>query len=82
MEKSKIETAFGLAPPSVDTYVLWCVDRGRHILMSPWPTKSELRYAYYGRNKARIFNGAIDSANLKKCTLNQLHLLAKWKRKM
>jgi hypothetical protein len=21
---------FGLAPPSVDTYVLWCVDRGRH----------------------------------------------------
>jgi hypothetical protein len=47
-----------------------------------WPTKSELRYAYYGRNKARIFNGAIDSANLKKCTLNQLHLLAKWKRKM
>jgi hypothetical protein len=49
---------------------------------SAWPTKSELRYAYYGRNKARIFNGAIDSANLKKCTLNQLHLLAKWKRKM
>jgi hypothetical protein len=47
-----------------------------------WPTKSELRCAYYGRNKARIFNGAIDSANLKKCTLNQLHLLAKWKRKM
>jgi hypothetical protein len=34
-----------------------------------WPTKSELRYAYYGRNKARIFNGAIDSANLKKCTM-------------
>jgi hypothetical protein len=25
----------------------------------PWPTKSELRCAYYGRNKARIFNGAI-----------------------
>jgi hypothetical protein len=49
---------------------------------TPWPTKSELRCAYYGRNKARIFNGAIDSANLKKCTLNQLHLLAKWKRKM
>jgi hypothetical protein len=24
-----------------------------------WPTKSELRCAYYGRNKARIFNGAI-----------------------
>jgi hypothetical protein len=48
----------------------------------PWPTKSELRCAYYGRNKARIFNGAIDSANLKKFTLNQLHLLAKWKRKM
>jgi hypothetical protein len=21
---------FGLAPPSVDTCVLWCVDRGRH----------------------------------------------------
>jgi hypothetical protein len=42
-----------------------------------WPTKSELRCAYYGRNKARIFNGAIDSANLKKFTLNQLHLLAK-----
>jgi hypothetical protein len=21
---------FGLAPPGVDTYVLWCVDRGRH----------------------------------------------------
>jgi hypothetical protein len=42
-----------------------------------WPTKSELRRAYYGRNKARIFNGAIDSANLKKFTLNQLHLLAK-----
>jgi hypothetical protein len=35
-----------------------------------WPTKSELRCAYYGRNKARIFNGAIDSANLKKFTLN------------
>jgi hypothetical protein len=48
----------------------------------PWPTKSELRCAYYGRNKAQIFNGAIDSANLKKSTLNQLHLLAKWKRKM
>jgi hypothetical protein len=48
----------------------------------PWPNKSELRCAYYGRNKARIFNGAIDSANLKKFTLNQLHLLAKWKRKM
>jgi hypothetical protein len=42
-----------------------------------WPTKSELRCVYYGRNKARIFNGAIDSANLKKFTLNQLHLLAK-----
>jgi hypothetical protein len=51
-------------------------------LARPWPTKSELRCAYYGRNKARIFNGAIDSANLKKFTLNQLHLLAKWKRKM
>jgi hypothetical protein len=24
---------FGLAPPSVDTYVLWCVDRGRHRVM-------------------------------------------------
>jgi hypothetical protein len=24
---------FGLAPPSVDTYVLWCVDRGRHKLL-------------------------------------------------
>jgi hypothetical protein len=35
-----------------------------------WPTKSELRCAYYGRNKARIFNGAIDSANLKKCTID------------
>jgi hypothetical protein len=43
----------------------------------PWPTESELRCAYYGRNKARIFNGAIDSANLKRFTLNQLHLLAK-----
>jgi hypothetical protein len=52
------------------------------LLILPWPTKSELRCAYYGRNKARIFNGAIDSANLKKFTLNQLHLLAKWKRKM
>jgi hypothetical protein len=56
-------------------------DRSK-FFVRPWPTKSELRYAYYGRNKARIFNGAIDSANLKKCTLNQLHLLAKWKRKM
>jgi hypothetical protein len=56
--------------------------RGSNTQLKPWPTKSELRYAYYGRNKARIFNGAIDSANLKKCTLNQLHLLAKWKRKM
>jgi hypothetical protein len=37
-----------------------------------WPTKSELRYAYYGRNKARIFNGAIDSANLKKCTIEKI----------
>jgi hypothetical protein len=46
-------------------------------LLLAWPTKSELRCAYYGRNKARIFNGAIDSANLKKFTLNQLHLLAK-----
>jgi hypothetical protein len=45
--------------------------------VAPWPTKSELRCPYYGRNKARIFNGAIDSANLKKFTLNQLHLLAK-----
>jgi hypothetical protein len=51
-------------------------------LVAAWPTKSELRCAYYGRNKAQIFNGAIDSANLKKSTLNQLHLLAKWKRKM
>jgi hypothetical protein len=25
---------FGLAPPGVDTYVLWCVDRGRHIFMT------------------------------------------------
>jgi hypothetical protein len=24
---------FGLAPPGVDTYVLWCVDRGRHSLL-------------------------------------------------
>jgi hypothetical protein len=47
-----------------------------------WPTKSELRCAYYGRNKARIFNGAIDSANLKKFTLNQHNLLAKYKIKM
>jgi hypothetical protein len=47
------------------------------VLVEPWPTESELRCAYYGRNKARIFNGAIDSANLKKFTLNQLHLLAK-----
>jgi hypothetical protein len=54
----------------------------RQVLVEPWPTKSELRCAYYGRNKAQIFNGAIDSANLKKSTLNQLHLLAKWKRKM
>jgi hypothetical protein len=23
---------FGLAPPGVYTYVLWCVDRGRHTL--------------------------------------------------
>jgi hypothetical protein len=46
-------------------------------IAATWPTKSELRCAYYGRNKARIFNGAIDSANLKKFTLNQLHLLAK-----
>jgi hypothetical protein len=35
-----------------------------------WPTRSDLRCAYYGRNKAQIFNGAIDSANLKKSTLN------------
>jgi hypothetical protein len=68
---------FDLAPPGVYTYVLWCVDRGRHSIFHSWPTKSELRCAYYGRNKARIFNGAIDSANLKKFTLNQLHLLAK-----
>jgi hypothetical protein len=39
-------------------------------LFRSWPTKSELRCAYYGRNKAQIFNGAIDSANLKKSTLN------------
>jgi hypothetical protein len=42
--------------------------RWRQQNVCAWPTKSELRYAYYGRNKARIFNGAIDSANLKKCT--------------
>jgi hypothetical protein len=24
---------FGLAPPGVDTYVLWCVDRGRHSVL-------------------------------------------------
>jgi hypothetical protein len=49
-----------------------------------WPAKSEPRFAYYyGRNKAQIFNGAIiDSANRQKFTLNQLHLLAKWKRKI
>jgi hypothetical protein len=62
--------------PQKSENILYCI-------IGPWPTKSELRCAYYyGRNKARIFNGAIDSANLKKFTLNQLHLLAKWKRKM
>jgi hypothetical protein len=53
------------------------ITRWRQHHACAWPTKSELRCAYYGRNKARIFNGAIDSANLKKFTLNQLHLLAK-----
>jgi hypothetical protein len=53
------------------------IARWRHQTYEAWPTKSELCCAYYGRNKARIFNGAIDSANLKKFTLNQLHLLAK-----
>jgi hypothetical protein len=28
---------FGLAPPGVDTYVLWCVDRGRHSQLTPLP---------------------------------------------
>jgi hypothetical protein len=51
--------------------------RERSAYLESWPTESELRCAYYGRNKARIFNGAIDSPNLKKFTLNQLHLLAK-----
>jgi hypothetical protein len=46
------------------------INGDQHPLLLPWPTKSELRCAYYGRNKARIFNGAIDSANLKKFTLN------------
>jgi hypothetical protein len=27
---------FGLAPPGVDTYVLWCVDRGRHTVLHFW----------------------------------------------
>jgi hypothetical protein len=32
---------------------------GSTLLVTSWPTKSELRCAYYGRNKTRIFNGAI-----------------------
>jgi hypothetical protein len=46
--------------------------RRKHAMVSAWPTKSELRCAYYGRNKARIFNGAIDSANLKKFTIDKI----------
>jgi hypothetical protein len=42
----------------------------RCVYNKSWPTKSDLRCAYYGGNKAQIFNGAIDSANLKKSTLN------------
>jgi hypothetical protein len=58
--------------------IFWVVNfKTQNYFVISWPTKSELRRAYYGRNKARIFNGAIDSANLKKFTLNQLHLLAK-----
>jgi hypothetical protein len=38
-------------------------------LLKKFNYKSELRCAYYGRNKARIFNGAIDSANLKNLPL-------------
>jgi hypothetical protein len=34
-----------------------------------------LRWAYYGRNKARIFNGAIDSANLKKFTIDKIRCI-------
>ncbi|KAJ3615778.1 hypothetical protein MTP99_006707 [Tenebrio molitor] len=33
---------FGLAPPGVDTYVLWCVDRGRHSKLSKFCLSSVL----------------------------------------
>jgi hypothetical protein len=38
-----------------------CLKTLKH--MQPWPTKSELRCAYYGRNKARI---PLTSKNLPK----------------
>jgi hypothetical protein len=41
-------------------------------MIKPWPTKSKLRFAYYGCNRARILNGAIDSANLKKFNIDKI----------
>jgi hypothetical protein len=58
------------APRNVVATFTQTVTRWHFRKAKSWPTKSELRYAYYGRNKAWIFNGAIDSANLKKFTID------------
>jgi hypothetical protein len=55
---------FGLAPPGVDTYVLWCVDRGRHNFNKKTATKKNVIQIFCNKSKSMYLLGCVSTSIL------------------